>query len=357
MNTRLNIWYLFSVVLALSNITAATSQTLAVNAGSDNTLCPGGTVILGGSPVAAGGLPPYTYSWAPADGLSSTAAANPAANPSLFTTYTLTVTDDTGAVQTDMVDVTLSQLFYVGAGQATDFCRNQSGIIGTAANAAVQGVSFSWSPAVDLDDPTLPQPTAEPQQTTVFTLTSTITGCPPKIDSVKVTVIQPPPIYAGGDVTIKEGERITLHAAGGYNYAWSGGGGLTYANTADPDAEPDMTAIYILYGTDATNRCFAYDTVVVSVTPSNDIVFYNTFTPNGDGNNDTWYIGNILKYPNNRLDIYNRNGKLIFKANGYANLWDGKTYLGEELPAATYFYIMDLRDGAGTVHGTVSIVK
>ncbi|MFY9310827.1 MAG: gliding motility-associated C-terminal domain-containing protein [Bacteroidia bacterium] len=357
MNTRLKIWYLFSIVLAFIHVSVTTAQTLAVNAGPDNTLCPGGNVILGGSPVAAGGLPPYTYSWAPAAGLSSTSVANPIATPSLFTTYTLTVTDDTGAVQTDMVDVTLSQLFYVGAGQPTDFCKDQSGTIGSPVNATVQGINFSWAPAGDLNDPTLPQPTAEPVLTTTYTLTSTIAGCPPKTDSVKVTVIQPPPIYAGEDITIKEGERATLHAEGGYNYAWSGGGGLTYANTADPDAEPDITAIYILYGTDITNRCFAYDTVVVSVIPSDDVVFYNTFTPNGDGNNDTWFIGNILKYPNNRLDIYNRNGKLVYKANGYTNNWDGKTYLGEQLPAATYFYIMDLRDGAGTFHGTVSIVK
>ncbi len=357
MNTRLQIWYLFSILFALSICTTVRAQSLAVNAGPDNTLCPGGNIVLGGSPVAAGGLPPYTYSWSPPAGLSSTSVANPTANPSIFTTYTLTVTDDTGAVQFDMVDVTLSQLFYVGAGLPTDFCLDQQGVIGGTNNSSAQGVSFSWSPAADLNDATLPQPTASPLLTTTYTLTSTIAGCPPKTDSVKVTVIQPPPIYAGEDITIKEGERATLHAAGGYNYSWSGGGGLTYPNTAEPDAEPNVSANYILYGTDATNRCFAYDTINVFVTPSNDIVFYNTFSPNGDGNNDTWYIGNILKYPNNRLDIYNRNGKLVFKANGYANLWDGKTYLGEELPAATYFYIMDLRDGAGIFHGTVSIIK
>jgi gliding motility-associated-like protein len=348
--------HLISILYILCIFNTAVSQPLNADAGPDNTLCPNGNVIVGGSPSGSGGQPPYTYSWSPADGLSNTTISNPTAAPGNSITYTLTVTDDTGAVQTDMVDVIMSQLFFTSAGSPTDLCLNQSVPIGGANNPTLVGVSYSWSPAASLNDPTLPQPTAEPDITTVYTLTSTTTGCPPKIDSVKVTVIQPPPIYAGEDITIKEGERATLHASGGYNYAWSGNS-LTYPNTADPDAEPILTSNYILYGTDATNRCFAYDTMTVFVEPGNDVVFYNTFSPNGDGNNDTWYIGNILKYPNNRLEIYNRNGKLIYKANGYANLWDGKTYLGEQLPPATYFYIMELRDGAGTYKGTVSIVK
>lgn len=357
MNMRFKLRHLISVLCICCMYNTVLSQPLTADAGPDNTICPNGDVILGGSPSGSGGQAPYTYSWAPPDGLSNTSIANPTAAPGNSITYTLTVTDDTGAVQTDMVDITMSQLFFTGAGAATDICLDQSGIIGGANNPALLGVSFSWSPAASLNDPTLPQPTAEPDTTTVYTLTSTIAGCPPKVDSVKVTVIQPPPIYAGEDITINEGERATLHASGGYNYAWSGGGGLTYPNTADPDAEPIINATYFLYGTDATNRCFAYDTINVFVIPGDDVVFYNTFSPNKDGNNDTWYIGNILKYPNNRLEIYNRNGKLVYKANGYTNQWDGKSYLGEELPAATYFYIMELRDGAGTYRGTVSMVK
>jgi gliding motility-associated-like protein len=356
MNMLFKIRYLFSILCSICIFNAAVAQFLSADAGPNNVLCPGSNIILGGSPTAIGGQPPYTYSWSPSDGLSSTSIANPTATPTSYTSYTLTVTDDTGAVNTDIVEISLSYLFFVGAGAPIDFCLNQSGVIGGSNNSAGQGVTYNWLPIDGIDDPSLPQPTVAPLLTTTYTLTSTIAGCPPKTDSVKVTVIPPPPIFAGNDTTINEGERVTLQASGGYNYLWAGPE-LTYPNTDAPDAEPVYSANYILYGTDATNRCFAYDTVTVFVTPSDDVVFYNTFTPNEDANNDTWYIGNIHKYPNNRLEVYNRNGKLVYRANGYNNLWDGKSYLGEELPPATYFYIMDLGIGAQTFHGTVSIVK
>lgn len=335
---------------------SGSAQFLTVDAGPDVLLCPGNNSIIGGSPTAAGGLPPYTYSWSPATGLSSDSSPNPVASPTDNISYTLTVTDDTGAVQTDIINITMAYISLVNAGDPIDFCRDESGTIGNTYNVTGQGVNYSWAPSTGLNDTTLPRPTADPTETIVYTLTATMAGCPPKIDSVTVTVIQPPPIFAGNDTTIKEGERLTLHASGGFNYEWYGIN-LMYNTTADPDAEPIYSTTYIVYGTDAEKRCHAYDTIAVFVTPSDDVVFYNTFTPNADGNNDTWYIGNITKYPNNRLEIYNRNGKLVFKQHGYDNLWDGKSYLGETLPATTYYYIMDLGNNAGVYKGTVSIVK
>ncbi|MES2591783.1 MAG: gliding motility-associated C-terminal domain-containing protein [Bacteroidota bacterium] len=348
--------YLFSIIFLLYSCFPLCAQ-LSVDAGPDYIICPGESVFLGGAPSASGGLAPYTYSWSPAGGLSNASNSNPSASPDDFVLYTLTVTDDTGAVQTDAVNITMSYIAYVNAGAPTDYCLKGSSVIGGLNNVSGQGIDYLWSPTAGLDDPTAPRPTVDTSQTAVYTLTATIVGCAPKIDSVVVTVIQPPPINAGSDTTIKEGERVTLHASGGFFYDWTPSWNLVYSTTGDPDAEPVTATTYYVYGMDAARRCFAYDTINVFVEPSNDVVYYNTFTPNGDGNNDTWYIGNIQKYPRNRLEIYNRNGKLVYKISGYLNTWDGKTFLGEELPPATYFYIMDLGEGAGKFHGTVTMVK
>ncbi len=350
--------YLFCIICSLFLFSSVSAQ-LLVNAGTSQTICPGDIVILGGSPTAMGGYPPYHYFWAASSGVFVDSISNPSVSPTDLTTYTLLVTDDSGTVQlpTDPVTITLSYIVYINAGQPLEFCLEGFGGIGGLNNDNAHGVSYLWSPPGGLNDSSLPQPTAKPTITTEYILTATIAGCPPKIDSVKVTVIQPPPIFAGNDVTIKEGETTTLHATGGYFYEWSPGYLLMYNNTPNPDAEPIITTTYYLYGTEETKRCHAYDTVTVFVEPCTDVVFYNTFTPNKDGNNDTWYIGNINKYPYNRLEIYNRNGKLVYKANGYSNTWDGKSYLGDDLPAATYFYMMDLGDGAGKFHNTVTIVK
>jgi gliding motility-associated-like protein len=92
------------------------------------------------------------------------------------------------------------------------------------------------------------------------------------------------------------------------------------------------------------------------VRPSSALIFYNTFSPNGDDNNDFWVISNLNKYPSNRLEIYNRYGQLIFKKTNYQNDWNG-TYFGEELPSGTYYYILDTNSEAGKFKGSVSIIR
>ncbi|MGZ4047918.1 MAG: T9SS type B sorting domain-containing protein, partial [Bacteroidia bacterium] len=347
---RLN--YLTALLISFL-ICASSFAQLAAHAGPDKIVCPGSSALLGGSPAASGGLAPYTYSWSPAFALNSTTLQNPTCTPTTnYGVYTLTVTDDTGAVATDQVSITLNYIANVSAGNDTSICVNSHALLGGDLNVSGAGVTYSWAPSTFLDNSNLPRPTCTPLTSSMsYTLTATPTGCPVFTDVVNVTVIPTPLINAGPDVTIQEGEVAVLNASGGYYYAWSPQATLTYPYTANPDAEPIVTTTYYLYGTDLTNKCAGYDSVVVTVITNDAVVFYNTFTPNNDGNNDTWYIGNIEKYPDNKLEIYNRDGKVVFKANSYLNNWNGKAF-GQELPAGTYFYVMDLGDNKGTRHGT-----
>ena len=306
-----------------------------------------------------GGRPPYTYTWTPTGYLSSTTAPNPTSTTPSWVEYTLTVVDDTGAVATDKVIVSMSNIAFVDAGNDTSICVNSSAILGKPINSSLPGVTYSWTPTTTLNNPALPRPTASPGlTTTTYSVTMTSTGCPPKTDQVTVTVIPTPIIDAGPDTTINEGQNVTLHATGGFYYAWSPQNTLNYYFTADPDAEPIITTTYYLYGTDPSNKCPAYDSVTVFVNKSNQIVIYNTITPNGDGENDTWYIGNILKYPNNTVELYNRYGKLVFKTNAYTNTFEGKV-TGQELPAGTYFYNINLGEEGDNAKykGTLTIIR
>jgi gliding motility-associated-like protein len=354
--TRIAVRLIIVVLCSISLTTYA--QPLSANAGADKVLCPFASTVVGGTPAASGGKAPYTFSWSPGTFLNSTTLANPTCTGSgpFYITYTLTVTDDTGAVATDVVIVSTYYVATVGAGNDTSICENSSALLGADANASGMGVSYSWAPATFLDNNTLPRPTCvNPTFSITYTLTATSGSCAPVIDMVTVNLIPTPPINAGPDVTIHQGEVATLQATGAYNYSWWAPP-IMYGYTANPDVEPMDTTTYYVYGTDPTKTCSAVDSVVVNVIPSEEIVVYNTFTPNGDGNNDTWYIGNIWRYPNNKLEIYNRNGRIVYKANGYINNWDGRAY-GDELPAATYFYVLDLGDDKGVKHGSVTIVR
>ena len=68
------------------------------NAGSNVTICQGGTTTLGGTPNGTGasataGTGNYIYSWLPTYGLDNPASEHPVANPAFTLTYQLVVTD------------------------------------------------------------------------------------------------------------------------------------------------------------------------------------------------------------------------------------------------------------------------
>lgn len=85
-------------------------------------------------------------------------------------------------------------------------------------------------------------------------------------------------------------------------------------------------------------------------------VIPNTFTPNGDGINDTWDIQYLSEYPNNTVDIYDRYGQKVFSSIGYGVPWDGK-YKGAYLPQGTYYYIINPKNGRKILSGSVTIVR
>ena len=88
------------------------------------------------------------------------------------------------------------------------------------------------------------------------------------------------------------------------------------------------------------------------------IKVFTAFSPNGDGLNDTWIIGNIENFPDNSVHIYNRWGNQITVINNYNNTyhaWNGQTSTGSALTNGTYFYVIELNNGAGVKKGWVEL--
>ncbi len=92
------------------------------------------------------------------------------------------------------------------------------------------------------------------------------------------------------------------------------------------------------------------------LSPYTELEANNLITPNGDGLNDFWIVKNMNLYPNNELNIFDRDGRIVFTMNGYDNSWNGMSN-GNPLPEGTYYYILSIDSGKAKKTGFVSLVK
>ncbi|TPG38371.1 gliding motility-associated C-terminal domain-containing protein [Flavobacterium pectinovorum] len=103
---------------------------------------------------------------------------------------------------------------------------------------------------------------------------------------------------------------------------------------------------------------FTIGIVKKTIIVDSDLIIYNSLSPNGDGKNDSFHIKGIDKYPDNRVEIYNRWGIKVFDVNSYnesdvmfKGYSEGRETInkGKGLPAGTYFYILKYNTGSKTI--------
>lgn len=171
-----------------------------------------------------------------------------------------------------------------------------------------------------------------------------------------VTVHAVPTVSAGPDRFVLEGGSavITATASGrGLRYLWMPATNLNSVSALQPVVTPVSDLRYTLSVT-SLDGCSASDDVFVQVLKAPTIP--NVFTPNGDGINDRWEIQYLESYVGATVEVFNRYGSLVYRSIGYSKAWDG-TYNGNALPAGTYYYIINPKNGRKQLSGFVDIVR
>jgi gliding motility-associated-like protein len=307
-----------------------------------------------------------SYVWRPRLGLSCDSCSNPLVDITTNIIYSVVGTTQYGCKDSISIPVVVYDTTVTAINSDTSIC------IGDRATLNAEGgVSYLWRPGNSLDDSTKKRPSAFPIATTIYTVVITENVCFKDTLTVKVRVVPIPTIkITPASAEIKAGDKVPLSVEATNetelrNFLWTPSDTtLTCFQCPRPIASPLSTTTYRVF-TSTIEGCAAESEMTIRVLCAEDQVFIpNTFTPNGDGNNDRFYIsgkglGNVR-----RLTVFNRWGEQIFEANNVRSNdpgtgWDG-TYKGEILPPDVFMYLLEVQCSNGELFkfkGDISLVR
>ncbi len=171
----------------------------------------------------------------------------------------LIVTDTLGCMDDTLVQVQVQAMPVITISNDTAVC------FGNRVQLMVSGGdSYQWSPSTGLSNDTLPDPYAQPLNTTTYTVVvKNGSACPDVSETVEVTIWPLPPIDAGPDRKICIGDSVLLVATGAMDYLWEHSPNLRDTASDSTWVFPGVDEYFKVYGTDSRG-CSYYDSVLVS---------------------------------------------------------------------------------------------
>ncbi|TRX31210.1 DUF11 domain-containing protein, partial [Flavobacterium sp. ZT3R18] len=277
----------------------------------------------------------------------------------------------------------------------------------TVAIPAVPKTPGALVPLIDMATGTVSVPANTPGGTYTLTYSICEKTNPSNCSSATVTIFVATPSIAlvktahfndeNGDGYAKVGETIT------YNFAVTNTGNVALTNVfiVDPltgvtmtggpinlavgqEDTTSFTGIYSIVQADINLGSISNQAEVYGTSPDNSVVkdksdnssvvddsptvlpisgcvikVFNAISPNGDKENERFYIQGLECYPDNTVEIYNRWGVLVFEREHYNN--DDVVFKGfsegrvtvkdaDGLPEGTYYYVLKYKDGESNAH-------
>jgi gliding motility-associated-like protein len=281
--------------------------------------------------------------------------------------YTATLTDANGCQQTFVKNITVNPLPDPNFTESDVTGCHPKCIDFDILNPQVN-YTYSWS----IGEPSLINQTSFTNcydNEGVFTLKVIATsdkGCVDSLIKPNHIIINKTPIASfttlGGDITDILNPTFDFYnlSQDGQSYIWVFGDGdssqienpsHTYLGTGNYCIKLETKAYYttgIPTCVDSTENC-------VLIYPLSVLYVPNSFTPNGDTNNDFFAVAS------SRIDefymaIYNRWNEVLYKSFDIGMSWDGK-YGGKDVPAGVYYYEIVYRDIKQQYHEQKGIVN
>jgi gliding motility-associated-like protein len=333
----------------------------AIAASDDKVICKGEQIEL----IVNG---PQHLEWSPTYALNTTNPFYVTARPDSTTKYVIKGYDHPACPAFDTVTVNVRTKIKATAWPDTTICVSDSVLLHVLAeNTSLNVSKITWAP-----DPSLALISANicgcevwayPKQNTTYRVTVTNGACTPLVLPVTVAVTPTPTVTAGDDKMGIRGMEFALDASSPdiVQYTWAPDYKLSCTDCQSPVATPDVDTTYEVT---AINQygCKSKDYLRVRVIEDCEgkmVYLPNTFTPNGDGINESLKVMGPGVASVKRFRVFNRWGQMIFESTDPAAGWDG-TFNGTKLDPGVYMYYVDVEciDGRKTMKkGDVTLLR
>lgn len=332
-----------------------------------NTFAGVDTFICEGHPILLQATGADTYIWNAAPGDPPPAACMQCADlvvaQAVDADYVVTGFSVNGCVRRDSVHVRARHPFTIAVLPIRPICAGQSVILSASGTD-----QYQWLPVTGLDDPNAAMTRASPGETTQYKVTGNDDDhCFSDSADILLVVFPVPKVSAGNDTTVITGSEFQLHtinSADVSQWNWVPATGLSCYVCADPAVTVTSTITYRVLVTNA-GGCSSSDTITIhSVCNDNNWFVPNSFSPNGDGMNDVFYVRGKGLNTVQSMSIFNRWGQVIFERRNFPPNdpsvgWDG-TYSGNRAPMDTYIYLIQIVCNNSTIisyHGNVTLIR
>ena len=295
-----------------------------------------------------GGLTPYTFDWNTGAYSTQNLSGVPAG------VYYLTLTDSNGCIF-NVIDTLVepTALSIKALSLQSVICPDDtSGIAFVTASGAVPPYTYSWDFGATTDY-------VSGLSYGIYTVTVTDTNGAIASDTVLVDALD---YDCDGIYNVDEGGSPN----GGGGDGDIDGDGIPNEEDEDSDGDGLLDSEEFDYDNDGVgfDDCDG-DGIPNFLDPDLcDLLIPAVFTPNGDGDNDTWEILGIHAFPDNNVQVFNRWGELVYFKEGYDNEFNGRSNFRTQmnggdglLPTGTYYYIVKVYATGDTYTGYVYITK
>jgi gliding motility-associated-like protein len=175
--------------------------------------------------------------------------------------------------------------------------------------------------------------------------------------TIRVNALPDVTIISSLGTSISKGATTLLSATGGTSYQWSNASGIISGqNSPVLTVRPLQGTTYTVSVTNASGCVTTQNITIQVVDDYAKLLPANNFSPNGDGINDAWVVENLDAYPDHKLTIFDRGGRILYTVRNYDNTWDGRVN-GALLDEGTYFYVFVFnKPGINIKRGFITIV-